>query len=169
MAFELATALAERNRNGITGVSELFTPLNDVEHSFAQAGHLKAIFHNVAPELIDAAISDETALRRDDLVQAARVARDQIRMATYIQRKQGKAEWGAAGMPDAPPPDAHFLPASGLTAVSFEHSHGKRLIAGLKTRIHGHAGGDSQAIETKLFSASGHLRAEAWTNAFQPI
>ena len=168
MAFELATASAERDRNGITGVSELFTPLNDVEHSFAQADHLKAIFHDVAPELIDAAISDETALRRDDLVQAARVARDQIRMATYIPRKQGKAEWGEAGMPDAPPSNANFLPADGLTSVSFEHSHGKRLMAGLKTRIHSHVGGASQATETKLFSVSEHLQVEAWTNAFQP-
>lgn len=168
MAFDLATASAERDRNGITGVSELFTPLNDVEHSFAQADQLKAIFHDVDPELIDAAIIDETALRRDDLVQAARVAREQIRVATYIERKRGKAEWGAAGMPNQAPAIAEFLPADGLTPVSFEHSHGKKLMAGLKTRIHGHVGGASQETERRLYSASEHLQTEAWTNAFQP-
>ncbi|WP_281926945.1 AAA family ATPase [Roseibium album] len=168
MAFEIATAAAERNRNGITGVSELFTPLNDVEHSFSQADHLKAVFHDVAPELIDAAINDETALRRDDLVQAARVAREQIRLTTYIERKQGKAEWGEAGMPNRAPAVDDFLPADGLTPVSFEHSHGKKLMAGLKTRIHGHLGGRTQETERRLFSASEHLRTEDWTNAFQP-
>lgn len=168
MAFELATASAERTRNGIIGVSELFTPLNDVEHSFSQADHLKAVFDNVAPELIDAAIIDETALRRDDLVQAARVAREQIRATTYIERKQAKAEWNAAGMPDRAPAFTDFLPADGLTPVSFEHSHGKKLLAGLKARIHGHVGGASQETEQRLFSASDHLRTEDWTNVFQP-
>ena len=167
MAFELATASAERERNGITGVSELFTPLNDVEHSFAQAGHLKFVFDDVAPELIDAAIIDETALRRDDLVQAARVAREQIRATTYIPRKQGKPEWAEAAMPNQPPPDAGFLPANGLAPVSFEHSHGKKLVAGLKARTHGHVGGSSQETERRLFSASEHLQTETWTNAFQ--
>ncbi|MDX8355805.1 AAA family ATPase [Cognatiyoonia sp. IB215182] len=167
MNFELATASAERERNGITGVSELFTPFNDVEHSFAQANHLKLVFDDVDPQLIDAAIIDETTVRRDDLVHAARVAREQIRATTYIPRKQGKVEWAEAAMPNQPPPDAGFLPANGLVPVSFEHSHGKKLIAGLKTRIHGHVGGDSQDTEKRLFSYSEHLRTEAWTNAFQ--
>lgn len=167
MAFELATASAERQRNGITGVSEIFTPFNDVEHSFAQADHLKAVFPEVDPALIDAAITDETALRRDDLVQAAHVAREKIQVATYIPRKKAKSEWGAAGMPNQAPAVAGFKPANGLTPVSFEHTHGKKLMAGLKSRIHGHVGGASQETETKLFSASEHLQAEAWTNVFQ--
>jgi len=167
MAFELVTASAERDRNGITGVLELFTPLNDVEHSFAQSDHLKAVFGEVDPALVDAAITDETALRRDDLVQAARVAREQIRLTTYVPRKQGKPEWGQAGLPDAPPPDANFLPANGLAPVSFEHTHGKKLMAGLKTRVHGHVGGASQETERRLFSASECLQAQTWQDAFQ--
>ncbi|KIC09087.1 hypothetical protein RA19_17570 [Leisingera sp. ANG-M1] len=168
MVFELATASAERDRNGITGVSELFTPLNDVEHSFAQSDHLKAIFHDVAPALIDAAITDETALRRDNLVQAAHVAREQIRANTYVPRKQTKEEWGATGMPNQAPGVAGFKPANSLVPVSFEHTHGKKPMAGLKLRIHAHVGGASQETATRLFSVSEHLRAEAWTNAFQP-
>lgn len=167
MAFELATASAERDRNGITGVSELFTPLNDVEHSFAQSGHLKAIFHDVDPNLIDAAITDETVLRRDELVHAAHVAREQIRENTYVPRKQAKQEWGATGMPNQAPAVASFKPANGLTPVSFEHTHGKKLMAGLKARIHGHVGGASQETQRRLFTASEYLRAAAWTNAFQ--
>ena len=167
MAFELATASAERQRNGIANVSEVFTQFNDVEHSFAQASHLKVIFHNIAAELIDAAITDETALKRDVLVQAARVARDQIQLTTYIPRKQGKAEWGEVGMPNQAPAVANFLPADGLTPVSFEHSHGKKLMAGLKARVHGHVGGASQETERRLFSASEHLQSEAWRTAFE--
>jgi len=84
MRFELATAAAERDRNGVTRVIEVFTPLNDVEHSFAQGAHLKHVFVNrLVPEIIDAAINDEKAVRRDELVNAARVARDQIRFTLY--------------------------------------------------------------------------------------
>lgn len=168
MAFELATASAERERNGIVGVSELFTPLNDVEHSFAQPDHLKTVFNDIAPDLIDSAITDETALRRDELVQAAHVAREQIRASTYVPRKQAKDEWGATGMPNQAPSVAGFKPANGLVPVSFEHTHGKKLMVGLKSRIHAHVGGASQETAKRLFSTSEHLRAGAWVNVFQP-
>ena len=167
MEFELATALAERDRNGVTGVSELFTPLNDVEHSFAQPDHLKAIFHDVVPGLIDAAITEETALRRDELVQAAHVAREQIGQTTYVPRKQAKEEWEACGMPDQAPNVAGFKPVNGLHPVSFDHTHGKKLMAGLKSRLHAQVGGDSRETARRLFSVTDHLRTEAWTNAFQ--
>lgn len=59
--FELSTAAAERQPNGVTRVTEVFTPLNDVEYSFAQAAHLKEVFNDLAPELVDAAIADVAA------------------------------------------------------------------------------------------------------------
>ncbi|MBR9766120.1 MAG: AAA family ATPase [Rhodobacteraceae bacterium] len=167
MVFELETATTERERNGIARVLEVFTPLNDVEHSFAQASHLRTVFDDIDPALIDAAITDETALRRDDLVQAARVAREQIRTTTYIPRKQGKVEWAQAAMPNQPPTVAGFLPENGLAPVSFEHSHGKKLMNGLKGRIHNHVGGDSRETERRLFSVSEHLRTENWVDAFK--
>lgn len=170
MQFELATAAAERERNGVDRVTEVFTPLNDVEHSFAQAAHLKEVFDELAPDLIDAAISDVTAFRRDELVNAARVARDQIRSSTYeSSRKRGKPQWGASGMGDNPPPTGDFVPANGLVAVSFEHAHGKMLMDGLRPKIHQHLGGASQDTTARIYSVTHHLTAPSWAAAFSRV
>lgn len=167
MQFEIATADAERLRNGVTRVTEVFTPLNDVEHSFAQAAHLKQVFDAIAPELIDAAITDVTAFKRDDLVSAARVARDQVRSTLYDSaRKRAKPEWAATGMPDNPPPLAGFVPANGLLPVSFEHTHGKMLMDGLRPKIHQLVGGASQLSNDRIFGSSEHLRTPIWVAAF---
>lgn len=167
MQFELSTAASERQRNGVTRVTEIFTPLNDVEHSFAQATHLKAVFNDLAPELIDAAVSDVTAFKRDDLVNAARVARSQVLSSLYdVPRKRGKPEWAVSGMPDNPPPIGEFIPVNGLTSVSFQHSHGKMLMDGLRPKIHHHVGGDSQAVGNRIYTATDHLRCSTWEAAF---
>lgn len=168
MQFELSTAEAERHRNGVERVHEVFTPFNDVEHSFAQPAHLKAVFQELDPDLIDAAISDVTALRRDDLVNAARVARDQIRSTLYeVPRKRGKPEWAASGMPEMTPNIAGFLPANGITPVAFAHTHGKMLMDGLRPKIHHHIGGASQAADLRIFEGTDQLRTPAWVAAFQ--
>jgi hypothetical protein len=169
MQFELATAAAERERNGVTRVTEVFTPLNDVEHSFAQAGHLRQVFHELGPELINAAIEDVTAIKRDDLVNAARVARDQIRSALYdAPRKRAKPEWAASDMPENPPHIRNFIPANGLESVAFECSHGKKLMNGLRPRIHHQVGGSSQETDNRIYTATDHLLAPTWTAAFAP-
>ena len=169
MQFEISTAEAERQRNGVARVNEVFTPLNDVEHSFAQPAHLKAVFPELDQELIDAAITDVSALKRDDLVNAARVAREQIRSTLYeVPRKRGKPEWATSGMPDNAPPITGFLPVNGLTPVSFAHAHGKMLMDGLRPKIHHHVGGASQASDAKIYTATEHLRTTTWTAAFQP-
>ena len=169
MQFELSTAATERQRNGVTRVTEIFTPLNDVEHSFAQAAHLKEVFSDLAPGLIDAAIADVTAYRRDDLVNAARVARDQIRSSLYdSSRKRGKPEWAASNMPDDPPSTSIFVPANGLTPVSFDHTHGKMLMDGLRPTLHHHVGGASQASNERIYTVTSHLRTPDWTTACSP-
>jgi hypothetical protein len=151
----------------VTRVTEVFTPWNDVEHSFAQAAHLKEVFNDLAPELIDAAITDVTAFKRDDLVLAARVARGQVVSSLYdVPRKRGKPEWAASGMPNDPPPIDSFVPANGLIPVSFEHSHGKRLMDGLRPKIHHHVGGSSQASDSKIYTATMHIRAPCWAAIF---
>lgn len=168
MRFELTTAAAERARNGIERVLEVFTPLNDVEHSFAQDFHLKSVFAQVlAPEIIEGAIIDVVALKRDDLVNAARVARAQVKATLYDSpRKRAKPEWTASGMPDAVPGVASFLPANGLTPVAFEQCHGKKLMDGLRPALHHHVQGATQEVENRIYSVSQHLRGEAWLAAF---
>lgn len=169
MQFELSIAAAERERNGVTRVIEIFTPLNDVEHSFAQAAHLKEVFNDLAPELVDAAIADVTAFNRDNLVNAARVARDQIRLSLYDSlRKRRKPEWAESGMLDCPPAIDAFLPANGLISVSFEHTHGKMLMNGLRQKIHHHVGGASQLVNDRIYTATKHLETQTWTEAFTP-
>lgn len=169
MQFELSTAASERQRNGVTRVTEVFTPLNDVEHSFAQSEHLKEVFNELAPELIDAAIADVTAFKRDELVNAARVARGQVSSSLYdVPRKRGKLEWAASGMPDNAPPINNFVPANGLIPVSFQHSHGKMLMDGVRPKIHHHVGGASQASDSRVYTATGHLLAQDWRDAFDP-
>ena len=166
MDFEIATAAAERQRNGVSRVNEVFTPLNDVEHSFAQAAHLKARFPRLAPELVDAAITDATAFKRDQLVAAAHTARSQIRTTVYDSpRKRGKPEWVQCGMPEDPPANAIFVPVNGLVPVAFEHSHGKMLMDNLRPRIHQLVGGATQDCENNIYSSSEHLIAPNWTNA----
>ncbi len=168
LQFELSTAAAERHRNGVARVIEIFTPLNDVEHSFAQPAHLKAVFHEIDPDLIDAAIAEVLAVKRDDLVNAARVAREQIRSSLYeVPRKRGKPEWATSGMPDNPPPVSGFLPANGLVSVSFSHAHGKSLMDGLRPKIHHYVGGASQASDARVYMVTDHLRTPSLTTAFQ--
>lgn len=167
MQFEIAIAAAERARNGVTRVTEVFTPLNDIEHSFAQLPHLQQAFGDLAPELLTAAISEATAFKRDELVHAARVARDKIRTSIYAsQRLRGKPEWGDCGMADEAPADAGFLPENGNTPIAFEHTHGKKLMAELRRKVHGHAGGSTQAVKEKIYSISNHLIVPAWQAAF---
>jgi len=167
--FELTTAASERQRNGVTRVTEVFTPLNDVEHSFALASHLKEVFNDLAPELIDAAIIDVTAFKRDDLVNAARLAREQIASSLYNSpRKREKPEWIESGMPNNPPPNSDFIPANGLMPVSFQHSHGKKLLDGLRPKLHHLVGGASQALESRIYTETQHLQSPSWLEIFNP-
>lgn len=169
MQFELSTAASERQRNGVTRVTEVFTPLNDVEHSFAQAEHLKEIFSDLAPAQIDDAIAGVTAFKRDHLVNAARVAREKVASSLYdAPRKRRKPEWAASGMPNNDPPIADFIPANGLTPVSFEHSHGKMLMDGLRPTIHQHVGGATQALNSRIYAVTQHLLTQVWVDAFAP-
>lgn len=167
MNFELATAETERNRNGITRVLEVFTPFNDVEHSFTQSAHLKEVFSEIDPEIIDAAISDVITLKRDDFVHAARIARNQIETSLYNSaRKRRKPEWTESGMEDTAPSISQFIPANGLTEVSFNHTHGKMLMNELKVKIHSHTGGSSQASNNRVYTITDHLKTPQWESTF---
>lgn len=168
MAFDLAVAAADRQRNNVQRVSEVFTPLNDVEHSFAQADHLKHVFAGrIEPAVVDGAIVDVTQTKRDDLVYAARVAREQLRQNLYDSpRKRAKPEWAGNGMPNQPPNVAAFLPQNGNAPVAFEFSHGKKLMDGLRPALHHYAQGSSQNSDSTIYSPSPYLQSPVWTAAF---
>ncbi|HEX4765642.1 MAG TPA: AAA family ATPase [Lichenihabitans sp.] len=170
MNFEIATAFNERLRNGVQRVMELFTPLNDVEHSFAKPDHLRHAFAGrLAAEIVDAVVNDAIAFKRDELVNAARVARTQVESTLYASpRKRGKPEWLASAMPDKAPNVSAFLPPNGLTAVDFGSCHGKRLMDKIRPALHHHVGGATQDVDNTVFSDSDHLIDEAWKSAFMP-
>jgi len=170
MAFEQLVAAADRQRNGVARVTELFTPLNDVEHSFAQADHLKTAFAGrLAPEIIDGALSDVAGTRRDDLVYAARIARSEVKRSLYdVPRKREKPEWTQAGMPDQEPNPGSFRPADGNQPVAFVHTHGKKLMDGLRPALHHHLHGPSQAVADAIYTPSDHLKNAGWTAFFSP-
>jgi len=168
ITFELSTAAAERERNGISRVTELFTHLNDVEHSFAQEAHLKSVIAELPADIVDAAISDIIAFHRDALVDAARTARAQIKSSLYdVPRKRAKPEWAASGMPDAAPPIQQFIPVNGLVPVAFEHSHGKKLMNYLRPKLHQLVGGSTQALDGRIYAASDHLASAMWKAEFE--
>ena len=170
MRFEVLSADAERQRNGIQRVTEVFTPLNDVEHSFAQPNHLKQAFNGrLAAEVVEAVVTGAIAFRRDELVNAARVARGQVQTTLYDSpRKRGKPEWGTSGMPAEAPAVRTFLPPDGLTPVAFENCHGKKLMDRIRPGLHQHAHGSTQDIENAVYSLSEHLTDATWTTAFEP-
>ena len=168
MQFELSTAKSERQHNRVERVTEVFTPFNDVEHSFAQPAHLKTVFEKLDPNLIDAAITDVSSLKRDELVDAARQAREQIRSTLYeVARKRSKPEWATSGMPEKAPSIKGFIPANGLTPISFEHTHGKKLMEVLRHKIHHHIRGDAQKAESRIYTSTDCLRTPTWVAEFQ--
>lgn len=153
---------------GIKNVVELFTSGNDVEHLFARPAHLKAVFTELESDVIDQIIVAQTALLRDRLVHAIRVAREKVKEEIYeAPRLRGKAEWAEAGMPDQLPQLQSFLPADGLQPVSFEMCHGKTLLSALRAALHQRIGGDSRKIETRIYQALPTIREETWAVAFK--
>lgn len=166
--FELAISDSERRRQGIDRIKEIFTPFNDVEHSFAQPSHLKEVFSDISPDMIDAAFNEVVVYHRDKFVEEAKIARGQVKQTIYdSSRKRGKPEWHEVGMPDTAPNIADFIPDNGLVDVAFEHCYGKFLMNKLRTKIHGQVGGDTQDVIRRVYSATDYLIDENWQSVFE--
>ncbi|MEV8761053.1 hypothetical protein AB0067_27490, partial [Klebsiella pneumoniae] len=84
MAYETIVAAKERTHLGVERVVEIFTPANDVEHSFARAAHLRTVFNDAIPaDIVEAAVSDAVKLKRDTMVLALQKARNAIETTLY--------------------------------------------------------------------------------------
>lgn len=174
MDYEIAVASKERATLGVERVIEVFTPANDVEHSFANPEHLKAVFNDISAEIVEATIRDAIQEKRDVLVLAVQKARDQLAETLYgSERKKGKPEWAAAGLAQDAPKVQDFLPADGNAAFPLGSCHGKKLMPALKSKLHHQAGGSTQAVNAKILSASPNLINAVWQAAFagpvQPV
>jgi predicted ATPase len=168
MEFERLLVTNQNTRRKIERTVEIFTELNDVEHQFAKAEHLKIAFNGrIAPGRIDQLISEAIAFRRDEMTGAAGKARNVIEQKLYkSDRKRGKPEWGEVGMPAKPPALKGFIPENGLVPVAFEKCHGKRLLQHLRMTIHAEIKGDSKALEGDIFRPTVAVESEIWKAAF---
>jgi hypothetical protein len=168
MAYEISTATKERENLRVERVIELFTPANDVEHSFANPEHLKAAFAGRIDEnIVEATVRDAISHKRDTLVIAVQKARDKLAQSLYgSERKKKKPEWAAAGLSQDPPKVTDFLPADGSVSFPLPSCHGKKLLPVLKNKFHHHVGGSTQAVQSMIFSGSAHLVSTEWQAAF---
>ena len=124
--FELALSRDFYSRQSVDRVTEIFTPLNDVEHSYAQPKHLHStLSEHLLLTDIDDLVNREIALRRDDFINEIRVARQKVSDSIYAsERKMKKNLRTQSGVPDTAPNVRDFLPVNGETPVDFRLCHG---------------------------------------------
>lgn len=168
VAYEISVAAKERATLGVERVIEIFTPANDVEHSFAHPDHLKAVFGDaVEAPIVEAMVRDAIQQKRDTMVLSLQKARNKIEGSLYSsERKKGKPEWAASGLTQNPPRTEDFLPADGNANFPLESCHGKNLMPILKDKLHQHQRGPTQAVESTIFSESAQLVSPVWQAAF---
>lgn len=168
MAYEISVAAKERTNLGVERVTEVFTPDNDVEHSFAHPDHLTAVFGDaITAEMAEATVRDTIRQKQYLMVLALQKARNAIENSLYAsERKKGKPEWAEAGLPQNPPRTEDFLPENGDDALPLESCHGKNLMPAIKDRLHQHVKGPTQAVESTIFSQSAKLTNPEWQAAF---
>lgn len=169
--FEQALFAAYKNEEGMDRVFELFTPLNDIEHQFAQPSHLKSVLAGrIDDERIDEIVSHSIARKRDEMVHAARQAREVLANTVYqSSRLRRKPQWHASGMPENPPRINRFIPEDGLQPVDFRLCHGKTLLTALRRDLHEALGGSTAEIEEILYSASPSIVINEWKAVFDTV
>ena len=157
MRFEELNFLAWCNEEKLERIKEIFSPLNDVEHSFAQIGHLVEVFDGlISQKEIKSIVSDTIAEQRDEQTGLIRSLRSAIGEKLYSsERYRKKDSWAAAGMPSSAPKVADFLPATGKEPLTIDQCHGKTLLRALKPRLHcKHEGLETEDLSQRLFKAS---------------
>jgi len=167
MEFELSLAEEARTREGVERVVELFTPLNDVEHSFTQLDHLEEMLSGVLTRLqIEGAMKKQISLRRDDFIAEIREGRKQIDENLYqTPRKMNKPQRKAMGVPDTAPNVKLFLPANGVLPVEFEFCHGKKLLGLMIGALRPLVQKANIDIEKAIMAPSRAMRDPRWIEA----
>lgn len=147
-------------------IVELFTPLNDIEHSFLSVEHLSYIFTD-GEEIIEQALKDAAAIKRDELICKIRDARNVIKERLYDSKRMAKKTLlrEQSGIDETPPQLKTFIPKDGKTPLSIEQCHGKTLYKSFLSEIHMAAGGDTKEIKNLILETSPHLKNEDWENA----
>lgn len=170
MAFEQLLASAWYASNGGERIVELFTPLNDIEHSFLNLDHLSHVFNGVAVrEQIETALNEAIATKRDDLTGRIRAARAVVKMELYdSDRMKRKTDFRArSGIAEAPPRINIFLPEDGTHPLMLEQCHGKTVFRAFLNKLHRAVGGDTRTFPGYILRESEHLRTQGWMVGLQ--
>ena len=169
VAFEKAVFDNWLKNDKVDRVLELFTPFNDVEHSFLQPAHLaEVLVDRLDAERITAILADVIAVQRDEITDCIRVARRVVENNLYKSERMKKktALRMQTGIGDEPPREREFLPANGTVPLSLDQCHGKTVFRAFVAALHKELGGDSKAIPLLILKESEHLQAAEWLAAF---
>ncbi|WP_165675793.1 AAA family ATPase [Metapseudomonas otitidis] len=151
-------------------ICEIFTPNNDIEHSFITTKHLEASLKKITTlRTIEKATTEALAINRDIITGKIRSARAVIKERLYDSQrmKNKKTLRKNAKIPDTPPSDKEFLPKDGRTPLSIHQCHGKSAFRSIISEIHKLTKGDSKAILEAVMSSSLHLQNNDWTDALR--
>ena len=156
------------NRDIPDNITEVFTPFNDIEHSFLQFDHLEEVFQDqLSRKDIEDIFADGVEKNKAILTQKISNAREVLLERLYSsERKRKKAAWRKCKMTDKAPDIYNFMPKKNEN-VSFEHCHGKKLLKimhdGLNTRVNG----PTNIVVKNIKTGTKHLRTPSWVNAFK--
>jgi hypothetical protein len=165
MSFELALASARFKLDGCEKAFEMFTPLNDIEHSFLNSHHLEKSLANFAnPQQIQDALSNALAIKRDELTAKIHSAREVIKRNLYdCERMKKKVEdRKSSGISLKPPKNKTFLPEDGRHPIEISQCHGKIAYRSFIAELHKTIKGDSRSIEPKIMTCTEFLRDKSW-------
>ena len=166
MSFE--HELFKENRNIPDNITEIFTPLNDVEHSFLQLDHLEEVFQGqLSRQDIEDIFAEEVERNREALIQEVVDAREVLLERLYSsQRKMKKPAWKKCKMTNKAPDIGNFMPNKN-ESIPFEHCHGKRLLRIMHNGLHNRIKGPSAIVVKSIKTRTEHLRNPIWMNAFR--
>lgn len=155
--------------NNVSGVLEIFTSMNDIEHLFVTQEHIKSVLPELSEQKIEECIRLAIAECRDEFVTALDKARNVLQRKLYdTPRIRKKEEWAAAGLPIAGkgPEGKSFRPALSTDPFPFKFCHGKKLEKATRQKIAAEIGGDFDEIMKKLHSPSSALTDPSWQGNF---
>lgn len=167
--FELTLSKQNLPRN----VVEIFTPYNDVEHSFAKCEHLFEALEKKFPSKINENVIKDAQLEgsrkcQNEIVRLANKARDVIKVQVYdCLRKTEKDEWQKCKMPNKPPAISKFLSKDSRQIIPFGSYHGKTAMCAIESELHSKVGGRHDEFCKVIYSPTQHLKCKTWSRAFK--
>lgn len=166
MSFE--HELFKENKDIPDNITEIFTPLNDIEHSFLQFDHLEEVFQDqLSRQDIEDIFTEGVEKNREALIQDATDAREVLLEKLYSsQRKREKTAWKKCKMTNKAPDIGNFIPRENESLV-FENCHGKRLLRIMHNGLHNSIKGPPNMVVKNIKTSTEHLQCPIWVNAFK--